>query len=165
MSVPIEINMWLAVLIVAVVTSVANKWIGWEHGDRYTGSAAIAFTGWLFFGYPGAIIGAAMLGWRFVGWFRALDMGRDQHSFARDFLVMAATTAVPIAIFSIAFYYMGMGYQGLWSLTLAFLMPLCYAVAMWVPPYTPKYDHIAYAEFLAGAVFGVIGCGMIITAT
>lgn len=164
MPAPIEIDTWVAVLIVVLVTSVANKWIGWQHGDRYTGSAAIAFTGWLFFGYPGAIIGLAMLGWRFVGWFKALDMGKDQHSFQRDFAVMAATTAVPIAIFSTAFYFMGMGFAGVWSLSLAVLMPICYALAMHIPPNRPEYDHIAYAEFLAGAVFGVIGCAMIIEA-
>ena len=164
MNVPIEIAPWIAVAIVALVTSGANKWIGWKNGDRYTGSAAIAFTGWLFFGYPGAIIGLAMLAWRFVGWFRALDMGKDQHSFGRDFLVMAATTAAPIAVFSIAFYYMGLGYQGLWSLSLAVLMPICYGVAMRVPPNKPSVPHISIAEFLAGAVFGTIGCAMILTA-
>lgn len=163
MNPPIEIMDWGIFLILAVVTSVANKWIGWERGDRYTGSAAIAFVGWLFLGYAGILIGVAMLGWRFVGWFRALDMGKDQHSFARDFLVMAATTAVPIFIFSYGLWHLGYGYNGVWSLSLAVLMPICYAIPMRLLPNTPKYPHISIAEFLAGAVFGLISVGMILT--
>jgi len=159
---PIEIMDWGIYLILAAVTAVANMWIGWEHGDRYTGSISIGFVGWLFLGYAGILIGLAMLGWRFVGWFRALDLGRSDHSVQRDFLVMAATTAVPIFIFSYGLWHLGYGFAGLWSLSLAVFMPTCYAIAMWVPPWDPKYDHIKYAEALAGAVFGLIGVAMIL---
>ncbi|WP_299198330.1 MULTISPECIES: hypothetical protein [Pseudomonadota] len=155
MNIPIELDPVWAILVVAVITALGNKWSGWEDGDRYSGSFLIGFFSWCFLGLPGISLGVAMLGWRLVGWQKSLDMGRNENSFIRDFVVMGMISAVPAII-------IGLATQSWLAASLMLTMPICYTIAMWALPWKPQYRHITVAELLAGLTFGATGAAIIL---
>lgn len=140
----------LSVIALMIITALANMWIGWEKGDRYTGSLAVALAGFAFFGWVGSLIGLALLLWRFVGWHKALDMGRNEGTVLRDTLVMSAIALVPAITLAV-------GLQSWLPITLVVTMPACYGFAMWAFPWKPNIDHIKIAEGTSGAVFALTG--------
>ena len=141
----------IAVLAVVAVmlTALANMWAGWEKGDRYSAAGAI-FLGFLGFGVvPAGIAALTWLAWRTTGWFKSLDMGRNEGSVLRDFAVMAAIAAVPSGLAALLLgSYM--------PLSFILAAPVCYGIAMWALPWKPEYQHVKVGEALSGVAYGLI---------
>lgn len=137
----------LAILAGALVGAASNRYAGWEHGNRYVPAVIIWVLLYLGFGFEATVFGLAFLFWRSIGWYTAIDMGRNEGSFLRDFAVMIGITLLPVASIAVI-------YPTPWVAVFALIPALVYAAVMRLLPWEPKYKHIATAEIITGALLG-----------
>ena len=136
------INDLILASIAFVFGAAVNRYAGWENGDRYISTLAIAGLCWPILGVDALYLAAA-----FLGWYKSLDMGKDAGGFIRDFSVMTGIGIAPAAVLAVAFgdiYIMG----------IVLVPPLAYTAVMRGLPNKPSVPHIAIAEILTGGLFG-----------
>lgn len=138
----------LAVLAGGLIGGAANRFAGWEHGNRYVPAVVLWVLLCLGFGLQATVFALAFLFWRTIGWHKSIDMGRNEGSFLRDFATMFGITLLPVA--SIALMY-----PTWWLAAFAFIPSLSYAAAMWLLPWRPEFRHIAVAEWVTGGLLGM----------
>ena len=142
------INDLILASIAFVFGAAVNRYAGWDSGDRYISSLAIAGLCWPILGVDALYLAAAFLVWRSIGWYKSLDMGKDAGGFLRDFSVMTIIGIAPAAVLAVAFndpYVTG----------IVLLPPVVYTAVMRGLPNKPNVPHIAVAEILTGGLLGV----------
>lgn len=142
--------MFTAYILSAIAGAIGNRYAGHEDGNRYLPAALFALAAVTVHGPAGLAVGGAFLLWRSIGWYGAIDMGRNEHTLARDFWVMVAIALVPAALVAWA--------SGTWLVLvpLALAPAVCYLAAMRLLPWTPGYQHVAVAEIATGAALGLL---------
>lgn len=132
----------------AAVGAIGNRYAGMAKGNRYTPALFFAALLFLLHGPIGLLPALGFLAWRAVGWSNSIDMGRNDGSVAEDFATMWAISLIP----ALALYVVS---ESLWlAITVPLAIAASYAAAMWLVPWQAKFQHIAIAEVLAGAVLG-----------
>jgi hypothetical protein len=145
----------LAILAGALVGAASNRYAGWEHGNRYLPAVIIALLLGLNFGLEAAFFGFVFLLWRSIGWHKSIDMGRNEHSFVRDFATLWGITFLPLASAAVFF--------PTWNLVwVSLIPPLVYTAVMRGLPWRPEFKHIATAEIITGALVGGVTVALFI---
>jgi hypothetical protein len=140
----------------ALAGGIANRYAGWEHGDRYVPAAFLTVALLLAFGFKASLLGILFLLWRSVGWHKSIDIGRNEGSATRDFVTLIAISILPAVAAALVF-------GTLVALWLAVIPSLVYTAVMWGLPWHPKFRHIAVAEWITGAALGAVSV-VIVTA-
>lgn len=140
------------IALTALIGAGLNRYAGMETGNRYAPCALAALGVWLLGGSVALALawGLSLLAWRSVGWYKSIDMGRNEHSLLRDIGALSLISSLPFA--PLAFFLAAPG------------LPFATAVAVVVPyiavmrglPWRPEFKHIAVAEILSGAALGAL---------
>jgi len=150
-----------AVAAFALANRFAGGGLGWgtlskDHGGPLGGRPLWYATVWLaaivvtLLGVEALWVVAAWHLWRTPGWYGAIDMGRDQHSFGRDWAYMGLRVLMPPGLIAAA----------VWTLELPVAAAAIAAMFVGVPSlYALGWaiggrDPVRTAEYLTGALWG-----------
>jgi hypothetical protein len=140
----------------ALLGAAANRYAGWEKGNRYLPAVILWLALYAVWGFEATVFGLAFLFWRSIGWYESIDMGRNEGTLLGDFAKMVGITLLPLATVAVM-------YPTPWLIGLAFAPAVAYAAVMWGLPWRPEFRHIAVAEIVTGALIGV-GAVAVVTA-
>lgn len=138
----------LALIFGAILGAAANRYAGWERGNRYVPAAILWVVLYVTIGLEATVFALAFLFWRTIGWYKSIDMGRNEGTLLGDFAKMIGITLLPAATIWVM-------YPSPYILGFVLVPAVVYAAVMWLVPWEPKYKHIALAESITGAFLGV----------